>query len=187
VVLLVACAGAGEDEERIEDGELMSVVIQPRDLTDDWIQFGFGRQARSDAPSGNRADPRRFGRKDGWIARYRRRGGPETPGPLVIESRVDLFEDDDGARRDFEELQGQLGGGAVRGERLARIRLGDEALATAVEPRAAAGAAYYTVAWRDANVTASVAINGFARRTALEHAVSLARKQQRRIAQALGD
>ena len=34
---------------------------------------------------GPRSDPERFGRLDGWIARFRRPGSPPTEGPLVID------------------------------------------------------------------------------------------------------
>ena len=45
---------------------------------------------------------------------------------------------------------------------------------------------YFTIAWRDANATASIVASGFNGRIAPEDALRLARKQARRISAAGG-
>ena len=68
---------------------------------------GASRRGR-DQPSGQRSDPARFGRIDGWKARYRRPGTRQTEGPLVVESRADVFEDADGATSEFDAYGSEL-------------------------------------------------------------------------------
>ena len=185
-LLLPACSGGAE--ARVERGEIARLVLQRSDLSRGWFEFGFRPQATADAPPGTRSDPSRFGRQGGWIARYRRRVAPTARGPHLIESRVDLFGEPDGARQDLEALADELERGAVAEQRVDSPRLGDEAIASTTVQRSLFGdVRYYTVVWRQANVVASVLVNGFGRRISLADAVSVARKQERRIERALED
>ena len=132
----------------------------------------------------------RFGRISGWKATYHRPGTAGTRGPLVIDSRIDLFRERAGASQDLEAYAAVLReelrpARAVRGERLSPPRIGDAALAWSMRQPAAAGAVrFFVVAWRYTNATASVAVNGFEGHVGLEDALSLARRQQRRLAAA---
>ena len=184
-VLLTGCAGCARGgDDGIDRTKLSRLVLQPADLPKVWVQFDAGRQARADAPPGERADPGRFGRLDGWKSRYRRSGTIETAGPLVIESRADLFEDADGAEEDFDTLTTALDRGRELpgAERLESPDVGDESVAAFVRQGAGTGATrFYLGAWRDGNVVAQVLVNGFERRVDLADAVTLARKQQARI------
>lgn len=175
LVLLVGCMG-GDDAAPIEPSELKELVLQPGDLPPIFIRFDAGRQVSADQPTGERSDPRRFGRVDGWKARYRRPGSPRTKGPLVIESRADVFDSEDGARQDFEAYRDELtaSGTSVEDE----PGLGDEAI---VSTLVQGDVRFYLVLWRDANAVASINVNGFERRLSRRNAVDLARKQQRRI------
>jgi hypothetical protein len=182
--LLGGCSGG--DERAIAESKLPTLVLQPGDLSKVWQQFDEGKQVRADAPSGRRADPTRFDRKGGWKARYRRAGTPATPGPLVIESRADLFGDSDGAKKDFGTLADDLDaglGGPVK--RLEAPELGEEAVAAeALQGTGPAAVRFYSVAWRQDNVVAAMLVNGFARSLTFDDLLDLARKQQARIQRA---
>jgi len=184
---LAGCMGDG-DRATFSADDLSKVVLQPTDLSRVWLQFDEGRQASADAPTGSRADPERFSRLDGWKARYRRAGTASTRGPLVIESRADVFEAQSGAEKDLKALGADLaegGDAATPWEKLPAPSLGDEALAVTLSQGTGASAVrYYLVGWRQDNLTASLLVNGFERRTTLGDVLTLARKQHRHLAAA---
>ena len=165
----------GEDEAGIEARELGKTVLQPDDLSRAFTQFDVGRLIRADSPRSEL----------GWKARYRRSGTPATRGPLVIESRVDHFEGEDAAAAAFDDVRAELetGGGAP----VEPPDVGEEAAAARMIQPGVNTVAFVTVAWRDANVVATVTVNGFARRMTFADAAALARKQQRRIQAAQTD
>jgi hypothetical protein len=170
--------GGGDTEATIEESELKGAVLQPDDLPRVFIQFDEGRQVRADSPAGERSDPERFGRIEGWKARYRRPGSATTRGPLVIESRVDVFESADGAQDELEAI-------AESGfRRVEDPPLGDAARAFETAPGGTGAVRYYLVAWREDNATALLFVNGFERRLTLADVLALARRQQRRLAAA---
>jgi hypothetical protein len=185
--LLVACGGG--DREAVERHELEHVVLQPADVPTVFERFDEGRLLRTDQPdAGERADPARFGRQEGWKARYKRSGTQATRGPLVIESRVDLFDDEGGAEQELAAHREELERGVSRetaAESLETRPLGDEAVAlTFLQPGAMRDVRFYMVVWRDANVTAGVLVNGYEGKLTLDQTLDLARKQQLRIARA---
>jgi hypothetical protein len=117
---------------------------------------------------------------DGWKARYRS-SAAEAAAAAVVESRVDLFDDSDGAGRELaairKEATGELGAsGAVEPVE----DLGDDGVMWTRPPLAGGNVGFVTVAWRYANVTASVVVNGAAD-SAPQRAIELARKQQQRL------
>ena len=179
-LLLVGCSldGSGGGAT-IERGQLESLVLQPQDLPPAFVQFDGGRQVIADTPGGKRSDRARFGRIDGWKARYRRPGSAATPGPLVVESRADLFRSAEGAEDELEAIA------ETDFAELEPPRLGDEA--KAFESRQGASGqslVYFLVAWREHNVTSLILASGFARRFSFDDALALARKQQARLAAA---
>lgn len=178
VLLVTGCMSDGSPG--IREGDLEKLVLQPSDLPAAFQRFDEGHQVQADFPAGTRADPARFGRVEGWKARYRRPGTSATRGPLVVESRVDLFESDDGAGEELDAHRAEQGASGMR--RLPEPDLGEEAFAgTLVQGGAATGVRFYLVAWRDRDVTASVFVNGFDGKLTLDEALELARRQQRRI------
>ncbi len=185
-VLLLALAGGcslggkkGDSKQTITAKELPKLVLQPEDLPPVFLRFDEGRQGRADQPLGSRGDPARFGRQGGWKARYRRPGTPATRGALVIESRADRFKSSSGAKKELAAIE------LSQSDELPKPRLGDEARAvTFLQGPAGAGVRFYLVAWREDNLTASILINGFDGKMTLQDALSLARKQQGRIAAA---
>jgi hypothetical protein len=183
--VLIALAGCsvGGDDRTIAVRALPKLVLQPADLPRAFLRFDQGRQILVDSPGGRRKDPARFGRQDGWKARYRRAASQQTAGPVVIESRADVFESSDGAKEDLDAARADLDDSELDWRPIDEPGLGDESFAaTHVEAGLGKGVRYYQVYWRDANVTASLSLNGFEGRFPLSDALALARKQEKRIA-----
>ena len=186
VLLLVGCS-VGDDDASIEATELAKLVLQPEDLPQAFVRFDEGRQIGIDSPGGRRADPSRWGRINGWKAHYRRSGTSKTPGPIVIESRADVFKDVGGAEDDLGAARADLGDSEFGWKPIDEPGLGDESFAaTFVQESALTPVRNYQVVWRDDNAVASLTVNGFERKLALSDVLELARKQQRRIAHAAG-
>jgi hypothetical protein len=187
-VVLAGCSQLGDESaQAIPAAALPTLVLQPADVGDRFVRFDEGPLAIADSPGGERSDPARFGREGGWKARYRRQGS-ETRGPLVVESRADLFAGS-GAEEDFAMHRGALELQARSPSDLELVELselGDEAVALAPPEDADAGSfVSITVAWRDSNVSASVTANGLGGRLALADVIELARAQEARIDAAL--
>jgi hypothetical protein len=178
---IVALAGCGGGSGGIPADRASALVLHQPDLRGPFSSFYVGPVVRLDTVGTPRADPGRWGRKGGWIARFRRAGSATTKGPLVVESRVDVFGGDGGAkddlaayRRTFERV-----GGTAR--LVPAPAIGDESVAMTSVQGGLNAVRFYTVAWRDRNATASVAVNGFDGRLTLADAVALARSQERRL------
>jgi hypothetical protein len=184
VLLLAGCSVGGGDDATVEVGELPSLVLQPGDLPPIFRRFDEGRQVMADNPGGSRADPERFGRRDGWKARYHRSGTQRTAGPIVVESRVDLFDSPGGAEDDLEAARSDLD--ELEWQPIDEPGLGDESFAATLVQEGAGGVRHYHVYWRDDNATAFLNVNGFEDRLALEDVLELARKQEERISRASG-
>ena len=184
VTTTVLLGGCGGNEERaIAVSELQSLVLQEADLGGDWLQFAFNPQTRADALPGERADPRRFGRRGGWIARYRRPPTAPLTGAAVIESRVDLFESNDGAEQDLEAARADLRSGPADAP-----EVGDGSAVGLTEQESTAGRMrFYTIVWRQASVTSSMVVQGSAAGLDLDAALTFAGLQERRIERALED
>ena len=181
VLLAAACAGTGDggdDERRVTKNQLKNLVLQPADLPPVFTLFDYGQLTLTDLQPGPRQDLARFERQGGWKARYRRSGSAMTPGPLLVVSMVDLFPDADAAQQDFEAYESELSEGGD----FTQSEVGDEAVARV---RHLGGVSYFDVAWRQANVTASLSVSGFRRRIGLADVVVLAGKQERRISNSL--
>jgi hypothetical protein len=182
VVLLAACGGGAKT---VPASQLPQLVLHESDLHGPFMAFDVGRQTQLDRVPGPRSAPARFGREGGWKARYNRPGSARTRGPLVVESRADVFKDAAGAAKDLAAYRAQFARQA--GGRALRVgRVGAEAAAAMQQRPGRPAARFVSVAWRDGNVTASVTVNGFAPGLRPADAVALARAQERRIARALG-
>src|SRR5436190_19930597 len=169
-------AGCGSSGPTIPKAKLSKLVLQTSDLPKGFSAFYFGRQL-SAGQTGARSDPKRFGRIDGWIGRYNRGGSPKTPGPLVVASRVDLFKDAGGAKKDFALYPGQLGQPGAK--KVAVGKLGDESSGVMMIRTGPATVRSYAIAWREANATAELEANGF--KLTLPGVLALARKQDARL------
>jgi hypothetical protein len=187
LLVLLGLAGCslmgGDGGASIEVAELQKLVLQPDDLPRSFERFDEGRQIAADLPVGARADPARFGRQDGWKARYRRAGTLQTTGPLVIESKADLFDSSNGAKDDFDAARADADESEPEWQPIGEPGLGDKSFAaTLLEGTQTSGVRFYQVVWREDNATASLNVNGFARGLTLEDVLELARAQERRIA-----
>lgn len=179
VVAALALAGCAGDSPRLAESDLSKAVLQPADLPAPFVQFDEGPLGVTETTGALRSDPVRFGRVGGWKARYRRPGSPATAGPLVVESRADLFEDAEGATKDLVAHRGELTRlRQATGGRSVGVELGEEAAGvTFREGRVR----FFRVAWRHENATALVFVNGFDGKLELGEVLALARKQQRRL------
>jgi len=167
-------------EPRIAADQLPGLVLQAADLPS-FSQFGLGPQVAADAHAGPRKDPARFGRLGGFIARYRPADAALRNGPLVVESRADLFPSTSAAKQDLDAYNAEYETTVVRsgGKKLSDPAVGDEARAFTF-----GGGAdfFYVIAWRTANGTASVLVEGSA--VTIDDALALARKQSARLSAA---
>jgi hypothetical protein len=180
LMALLAAGCMGGEKAAFDRSGLKALVLQQQDLPRAFVRFDEGRQARLDQPGGTLADAERFGRQDGWKARYRRPGSAATTGPLVVESKIDVFEKADGASKELDAMRADL----VEGLRLVdgAPALGDESfVATGTQGTGRFAVRFYLVGWRHDNASASVFANGFDRKFTRDQAVELARKQERRI------
>lgn len=190
-LLLAGCSGddGGGGGSTVSASKGEDLVLSSADVGKPFTQFDQGEQQRTDmAPP--RDDPSRFHRQGGWKARFGRNGTVTTKGPLVIESRADLFESTGDANEDFDlykETLDELAFGAAGQTVEAAPTLGEEAHAVTfrqgLKPTAVRN---YAVAWRQGNVTGYVLANGFDGRLTLADVVELARKQEKRIQRATG-
>ena len=190
-LLLAGCSGDddGGGGSMVSASKGEGLVLADADVGRPFTQFDQGEQRRTDmAPP--RDDPSRFHRQGGWKARFQRGGTVTTKGPLVIESRADLFESTGDAGKDFdlyEEALDELALGAAGQTVEPAPKLGEEAHAVTFRQRLPPAAIrHYAVAWRQGSVTGYVIVNGFDGRLTLADAVNLARKQERRIERAIG-
>jgi hypothetical protein len=177
---MAGCSGG--DGTTIPRDRLARLVLQPSDLPRGYSEFDSGRQVRADAHPGPREDRERFGRVDGWKARYRWVGARSAHRPVVLESRADLFENGAGAKKDLgayrDELEAPPPGSGARVTELDSPKLGDDAIAF----RSKQGSlVLVTVAWRRANATASVLAEGFVGRLEPRDVYALARRQARHL------
>lgn len=181
LALAVGCSLNGDDAQSratITEKELPGLVLMSRDLPRVFIQFDRGPQLRADSPGGARSDPTRFGRLQGWKSRFRRPGSPATRGPLVIESRTDLFESSRGAEQDLKAVDAP---GFVEQD---APELGDNARVLSSQAGQPGSVRYVLVAWREDNALATVYVSGFQGKLSAAEVIALARKQQARLARA---
>ena len=182
-VLLVAVTVAGcESSTTIPSDKLSTLVLMEQDLPAGFASFDSGPQVRLDNQGTVRSGASRYGREGGWIIRLRRSDQTVTAGPLVVESRADLFKDSGGAKSDFgayRVLFSRTSGGDLK--TVAVSGLGEQALGITFTQPGGRALRYYRIAWRYRNATASVLVEGFEGELTLNDALSLARKQEKRI------
>jgi hypothetical protein len=186
-LLLVACcsavllSGCGKSTHAVRAESASALVLHDDDLAAPFSPFYVGAPTHLDTAGTSRANATRYGRKGGWIARFHRAGSPQTRGPLVVESRADVFGGSDGATRDLAAYRRDFA--AVPGDSAVSEvpRVGEETTAWTSLRAGTLSTRFYRIAWRDRNVTASIVVDGFADKVTLADAVRLARAQELRI------
>ena len=177
-VLLAGC----DSQSAIPKDKLSTLVLSQKDMPSGFSEFYNGAQVRLDNQGTVRSDASRDGREGGWIARLRRDDSGQTQGPLVIESRADLFKDSSGTRSDlaaYRVLFSRTSGSELK--TVAVSGIGDEAVGITFTQPGSRPLRFYRIAWRYRNATASVLIEGFDGELSLNDAESLARKQETRM------
>jgi hypothetical protein len=175
-------AGCGSSGPTIPPSKLSKLVLQRSDLSKEFAAFYFGRELSSDQP-GFRPDPQRFGRLGGWIGRYHRAGTAKTAGPLVVVSRADLFKRSSGAKSELALYRNELAKSPAAKVEVGK--LGDEAFGVTTLRPGAVSVRSYAIAWRDANASALLELNGFAGNLTLADALVFARRQEQHLRAAL--
>lgn len=144
--------------------------------------FYNGAQVRLDNQGTNRTDASRFGREGGWIARLRPSDSAAATGPLVVESRADLFKSSDGAKSDLAAYRVQLSATYASDlKQFAVAGLAQDAIGVSFTEAGARTLRFFRIAWRDRNATASVTVEGFDGDLTQAQAVALAQKQEKHI------
>jgi hypothetical protein len=148
-------------------------VLQPRDLPG-FTRLDFGPIGIADLVPGAREDPKRFGRKGGWKARYR--------APITVLSTADLFGNEDEANQDFDayniQFQQEIVDSNASEQFVTVPKVGAGSLAVTI---ASGGIRTSTIAWRFGNVTASIQLVGPEAAVSTARLVALARRQEGRI------
>jgi hypothetical protein len=177
IVLLTAACDSGST---IATSKLSQLVLTEQDMPG-FTSFSKGPQVRLDNQGTVRADGSRYGREGGWIIRLRPADSTKTAGPLVVESRADLFKTSDGAKSDlaayrvlFSRLSGEHTEIAVPG-------LGQDAVGVTFTQPGSRTLRFFRIAWRSQNVTASITVEGFDGQVSQDDALALAHKQEKRI------
>lgn len=178
-LVVLAVAGCAGDSASIPASALPLLVLQQGDVPAGLDQFDEGRQARADQPGGARAEGDRFGRLGGWKARFRTTRGADAQGPLVVESRADVFESAGGAGDELAAFEADAQGAVEP------LELGDEGFLTSIQqPGFPKPLRVYVVAWRHDNAVGVVTVNGFEGSVSESVALELARNQEARIERA---
>ena len=178
VLAVAACGGS----KTVSAKDLGRLVLQRADVGAPFTAFNDGPQITLDNAGTPRADPTRFGREGGWIARYRRAGSKDTTGPLVVESRVDVFESGGGSKSDFDAYRKTLRSQAgARPQAVAPPAVGDETYATTFTQVGPLPVRFFRIAWRYRNATASITVEGWDGKVTRAAAARLAQAQQRRL------
>lgn len=176
--------GCDGKDERLDPDRASQAVLRISDLPDGFTAFDRGEIESRDVAPGPREDPARFGRQGGWKTRFRRVGAPGTRGPLVVESRVDVFSDSDGAGDELaayrSEYEAALAG-VDAASQLDDPDLGEAAVAFTFVQRGLTDAHYFAIAFRLENAVASLLVSGLKGRLSLREVVALGRKQLARI------
>jgi hypothetical protein len=182
LALVLALAGCGGGPTISASG-LGNRILRARDVGSGFSSFYDNRQTALDTQGTPRADQSRFDRKGGWVARFKRSGAANRPGPLLVESRIDVFAGSSGAKKDLDLYRGMYASAPGQGvHALALPELGDEAVGQTFVQAGARPLRFFRVAWRYRNATAQVLAEGFDGKLREADAVRLARAQQRRLA-----
>jgi hypothetical protein len=179
-LVIVLFAAACDSGSTIATSKLSQLVLTEQDMPG-FASFSKGPQVRLDNQGTVRSDASRYGREGGWIIRLHPADSASTAGPLVVESRADLFKTSDGAKSDiaayrvlFSRLSGEHKEIVVSG-------LGQDAVGVTFTQPGGRTLRFFRIAWRSQNATASITVEGFDGQVSQNDALALAHKQEKRI------
>lgn len=177
IVLLAAC----DTGSTIGTSKLSQLVLTDSDMPT-FTSFYNGSQVRLDNEGTNRSDAGRFGREGGWIIRFHPTASAATTGPLLVESRADLFKSASGAQSDFALYKSALlatNGGDQK--EIVVTGLTQDSIGVTFTQPGGKTLRFYRIAWRDRNATASVTVEGFDGEITQDQAIAIAKKQEAHI------
>jgi len=177
IVLLTAACDSGST---IAAGKLSQLVLTEQDMPG-FTSFSKGPQVRLDNQGTVRADASRYGREGGWIIRLHPADSTKTAGPLVVESRADLFKTTDGAKSDFAAYRVLFSRLSGEHTEIAVPGLGQDAVGVTFTQAGGRTLRFFRIAWRSQNATASITVEGFDGQVSQDDALALAHKQEKRI------
>lgn len=146
-----------------------------------FTSFSKGPQVRLDNQGTVRANASRYGREGGWIIRLHPADSTSTTGPLVVESRADLFKTSGGAKSDFAAYRVMFSRLTEAHTEIAVRGLGQDAVGVTFTQPGGRTLRFFRIAWRSQNATASITVEGFDGQVSQDDALALAHKQEERI------
>ena len=179
-LVIVLFAAACDSGSTIATSKLSQLVLTEQDMPG-FAAFSKGPQVRLDNQGTVRADASRYGREGGWIIRLRPTDSTRTAGPLVVESRADLFKTSQGAKSDFAAYRLLFSRLSGEHTEIGVTGLGPDAVGVTFTQPGGRTLRFFRIAWRSQNATASITVEGFDGEVSQEDALALARKQQKRI------
>lgn len=161
--------------------KLSQLVLSEQEMSG-FAAFYKGPQVRLDNQGTNRSDAGRFDREGGWIIRFHPAQSTTTTGPLIVESRADLFKAADGAKSDFAAYAALLSGRNGGDQKAFGIPgLAQDSRGVTFTEVGGRTLRFYRIAWRDRNATASITVEGFDGDVTQDQAIALAKKQEAHI------
>ncbi|MDP8956118.1 MAG: hypothetical protein M3N24_04060 [Actinomycetota bacterium] len=179
LLLICAVASACTGSTLISSERASSLVLQPGDVPPGLARFDFGPENPQGRPfAGNRE----AGLRAASVARYRQVDPSDTEGPVVVESRAEVFAGKDEASA---QLERKISAAAPRGRPVSVPKIGDQTVARTFTQRATpVDARFFVIVWQHVNAVGLITVQGFDGNVQLRDAVSLALAQQRRMARA---
>jgi hypothetical protein len=187
LLAMVSIAGCGSSVpagKKPSEGVLRDLTLRAKDLPRAFTAFVDGPEAVFDLQPVLRRDPKRFDRQGGWVARYRRNGGPRARGLLTLVSGVEVFARPSGAKQYLGAIEKQDEQTAPA-TNLGTVRVpavGDETYAVATPKSVQGSVRYVIVTWRDGRFVGTLSASGFSGAMKIGDVIALVRRQQRRIA-----
>lgn len=180
---LVITACGAHTAEPLSDEQLQTLVLQSADLPRTLERFSSDHELRSEQSPILEGDSGRFGRQNGWVARYRRSGNPRLRGPLTVASTIEMFGRSAGASKYLHAVEkrdrevASLTG--LKELRVSAIGATSHGLESAHAPRGSIR--YVIVTWREGRFVGIVSASGYAELMSARDVVALARSQEKRV------
>ena len=181
VLVMLALAACGESSgKKLSDAALAKLVLQPAELRG-LDRFANEQEIMSQQSPVLGRDPHRFGRQNGWVARYRRLRGND--GPLTLASGVEAFGKSSGASDFFDEVT-ELNERNAAGSHMKAADgddLGDERRVLATPPGRPGSVRFVLAVWRTGRFVGSISASGYSGRISPADVIALVKRQDERL------